>query len=113
MLRKAGLVLIAAAALTFPAELYAAPAPAPAPASVGPLAVSANVSGSLGSLCSSQAGLLNFLQGATANQSTASLASLNISVPANLTNSAALQEIAQNSASTFSSVVNVVPTYKP
>ena len=92
MSRQAGVVLIAAAAiaLTFPAELQAATAPANAS-----LVVSANVTGSLGNLCSSQAGILSFLQGATANQSGASLANLNISIPANLTNSAAVQEIAQ------------------
>lgn len=90
MSRQAGVVLIAAAAiaLTFPAELQAASANAS-------LVVSANVTGSLGNLCSSQAGILSFLQGATANQSGASLANLNISIPTNLTNSAAVQEIAQ------------------
>ena len=90
MSRQAGIVLIAAAAiaLTFPAEAASAPANAS-------LVVSANVTGSLGNLCSSQAGILSFLQGATANQSGASLANLNISIPANLTNSAAVQEIAQ------------------
>ncbi|KAL0038112.1 hypothetical protein WJX79_003329 [Trebouxia sp. C0005] len=55
--------------------------------------------GSLGNLCSSQAGLLSLLQGATANSTllgySDSLASLNITIPTNLSNSNALQEIAQ------------------
>jgi len=95
MLRNAGLVLLATVALTFPAELLAQNASSP-------LAVSANTTGSLGNLCSSQAGILNLLQGATGNQSAANaatVASLNVTIPANLSNSNATQQIAQVRAS--------------
>lgn len=95
MLRNAGLVLLATVALTFPAELLAQNA-------TSSLAVSANTTGSLGNLCSSQAGILSLLQGATGNQSAAnaaSVASLNITIPANLSNSNATQQIAQVRAS--------------
>jgi len=95
MLRNAGLVLLATVALTFPAELLAQNASSP-------LAVSANTTGSLGNLCSSQAGILSLLQGATGNQSAANaatVASLNVTIPANLSNSNATQQIAQVRAS--------------
>lgn len=108
IMRKAGFVLLTAAALTFSAEVLAASAPAPAPAStaiVSTIAQSVNTTGSLGNLCSSQAGLLSLLQGATANSTllgySDSLASLNITIPTNLSNSNALQEIAQVSAITW------------
>ena len=91
MSRTSVVVLVAVAALTLPAQLHAQ--------SSRPLVTSANVTGSLGNLCSSQAGLLSFLNGATANQTGASLASLNISIPADLANSNAVQQIAQVSPS--------------
>ena len=72
-------------------QTRAAPAPAPAPA-LEPLAISANVSGSLGNLCSSQAGVLALIQGSATNQDEAGLA---VSVPSNLANAAAVQQIAQ------------------
>ena len=53
MMRKAGLVLLIAAALTFSAEVLAASAPAPAPAltaTVSTVATSVNTTGSLGVL---------------------------------------------------------------
>lgn len=87
--------VIVLGALTFILSAYsqtpAASTPAPAPA-VEPLAVSANISGSLGNLCSSQAGVLNLIQGSAANQDQAGLA---ISVPANLANAVAVQQTAQ------------------
>ena len=95
MLRNAGLVLLATVALTFPAELLAQNA-------TSSLAVSANTTGSLGNLCSSQAGILSLLQGATGNQSAANaatVASLNVTIPANLSNSNATPQIAQVRAS--------------
>ena len=49
----------------------------------------------LGQLVLSQGGILSLLNGATANSSTSSLSALNITIPANLTNSAAVQQIAQ------------------
>ncbi|DBA92269.1 TPA: hypothetical protein ACH3X2_003703 [Trebouxia sp. C0005] len=91
MLRSAGLVLLATIALTFPAELLAQNASSP-------LAMSANTTGSLGNLCSSQAGILSLLQSATGIQSAANaatVASLNVTIPANLSNSDATQQIAQ------------------
>ena len=93
--RNAGLVLLATVALTFPAELLAQNASSP-------LAVSANITGSLGNLCSSQAGILSLLQSTTGNQSAANaatVASLNVTIPANLSNSNAVQQIAQVCAS--------------
>ena len=95
MLRSAGLVLLATIALTFPAELLAQNASSP-------LAMSANTTGSLGNLCSSQAGILSLLQSATGIQSAANaatVASLNVTIPANLSNSDATQQIAQARAS--------------
>jgi len=77
--------------LTFPAELVAHNASTTS-------AVSANTTGSLGNLCSSQAGILSLLQGAAGNQSAANaatVASLNVTIPTNLSNSIATQQIAQ------------------
>ena len=99
MLRQA-VILVTAAALVLAAELNAAPVSAPAPASNELLAISVNTTGSVGNLCSSQAGILSFLEGATANQTGASLANLNISVPVGLANGAALPQIAQVGAPT-------------
>ena len=61
--------------------------PAPAPA---PISASKNVTGSLGNLCSSQAGIYTALQGVASNQDTAGLA---LTVPADLAGS--LQQVAQ------------------
>lgn len=94
MMRQAVLViLVGTLALSFPAELNAQSSPAPASAAFS--VASANTTGSLGYLCSSQAGILSFLQGATANLTGASLTDLNISIPADLANSAATAQIAQ------------------
>lgn len=97
-LLKAVVVVAVAIALTFPAELQAASAPTPAPAASAGRVVSGNVTGSFGNLCSSQAGILRFLEGATSNQTASTLSALNITIPSNLSNSAALQQIAQVSA---------------
>lgn len=70
-------------------QIWAAPAPAPA---LEPLAISANISGSLGNLCSSQAGVITLIQGSATNQDQAGLA---VSVPANLANAVAVQQVAQ------------------
>lgn len=87
--------VIVLGALTFILSAYsqapADPTPAPAPA-VEPLAISANTSGSLGNLCSSQAGVLSLIQGSAANQDQAGLA---ITVPATLANAVAVQQTAQ------------------
>lgn len=119
MMRKAGLVLLIAAALTFSAEVLAASAPAPAPAltaTVSTVATSVNTTGSLGSLCSSQTGLLSLLQGATANSSllgySDSLANLNITIPTNLSSANALQEIAQVSANYIEPHAAADPLYR-
>ena len=72
-------------------QILAAPASAPAPAPE-PLAISANITGSLGNLCSSQPGVLSLIQGSAANQDRAGLA---VAVPASLTNAVAVQQIAQ------------------
>jgi len=119
MMRKAGLVLLIAAALTFSAEVLAASAPAPAPAStatVSTVATSVNTTGSLGNLCSSQTGLLSLLQGATANSTllgySDSLANLNITIPTNLSNANALQEIAQVSANYIEPHAAADPLYR-
>jgi len=119
MMRKAGLVLLIAAALTFSADVLAASAPAPAPAStatVSTVATSVNTTGSLGNLCSSQTGLLSLLQGATANSTllgySNSLANLNITIPTNLSNANALQEIAQVSANYAESHAAADPLYR-
>nr|QOL01276.1 putative extracellular protein TR9_078 [Trebouxia lynnae] len=87
------LLLLSALVLTWSGHLpiLAAPAPAPAPAPE-PLAISANITGSLGNLCSSQPGVLSLVQGSAANQDRAGLA---IAVPASLTNAVAVQQIAQ------------------
>lgn len=119
MMRKAGLVLLIAAALTFSADVLAASAPAPAPAltaTVSTVATSVNTTGSLGSLCSSQTGLLSLLQGATANSTllgySDSLANLNITIPTNLSNANALQEIAQVSANYIEPHAAADPLYR-
>ena len=103
VLLKALLVVAVTVALTFPAELQAASAPTPAPAASAGRVVSGNVTGSFGKLCSSQAGILRFLEGATSNQAASTLSALNITIPSNLSNSAALQQIAQVSATMASS----------
>ena len=93
MLASPTLLLLCAAtfALSGYLQAWAAPAPASAPA-LEPLAISANISGSLGNLCSSQAGVLTLIQGSATNQDEAGLA---VSVPANLANAVAVQQIAQ------------------
>lgn len=89
------LTLVLLCALTFvlsnQSQARAAPTPAPAPA-LEPLAISANISGSLGNLCSSQAGVLSLIQGSVTNQDQAGLA---ITVPASLANAVAVQQTAQ------------------
>lgn len=82
--------VLLASALTLLAQLQDAAAQSPTPSTA--LAVSANTTGSLGNLCSSQPGVLSLIQAAAANQDSAGLG---VVVPANLTNAAALQEIAQ------------------
>lgn len=77
--------------LNGPVQISAAPATAPAPAPE-PLAISANITGSLGNLCSSQAGVLSLIQGSAADQDRAGLA---VAIPADLTNAVAVQQIAQ------------------
>ena len=72
-------------------QIWAAPTPAPGP-SVAPLAICANISGSLGNMCSSQAGVLSLIQGSAASQDRAGLG---VSVPANLANAVAVQQTAQ------------------
>ena len=88
-------IILALCAATFALsgcwQTWAAPAPAPAPA-LETLAISANISGSLGNLCSSQAGVLNLIQGSATDQDGAGLA---VRVPSNLANALAVQQIAQ------------------
>ena len=79
--------VLLASALTLLAQLQDAAAQSPTPSTT--LAVSANTTGSLGNLCSSQTGVLSLIQAAAANQDSAGLG---VVVPANLTNAAALQE---------------------
>ena len=92
------MLLCMLAALTLPAELQAQSS-----ASSTPVSTSANVIGSLGNLCSSQAGILTALQNVAANQDTAGL---NVTIPANLTNSAAVSQIAQVSVKVVFEAVN-------
>ena len=80
---RMSVLLCIAAAFTLPAELHAQSAA---------VSTSANVTGSLGYLCSSQAGILTALQHVAANSDTANL---NVSIPANLSNAAAVQQVAQ------------------
>ena len=66
-------------------------ATAQAASSNATIARSANVTGSLGYQCSSAAGILNLTQAAAAGQG----AALNVTIPVNLTNAVAVQQIAQ------------------
>ena len=90
------LVLASACYTSSTAQPRSAPAPAPAqapaPAASATVAVSANTTGSLGSLCSSQVGLLTALSGVAANSNSAGL---NVTIPATLNTPATLQEVAQ------------------
>ena len=64
----------------------------PSNSSNGPVTVSGNTTGSLGNLCSSQAGILTALQGAASNSDRAGL---NLAIPAGLTDATSLQQVAQ------------------
>lgn len=81
-------LLVMFALVSQPSAAAAAPAPAP----IATVTVSSNVTGSLGSLCSSQSGVLQLTQGAAAGRNTSGI---NVTIPASLNNAAAVQEIAQ------------------
>ena len=66
-----------------------APSPALAPAPAGAI-VSANVSGSLGYLCSSRKGILIALQGVASNQNSAGL---NVTIPQTLSDATSLSQL--------------------
>ena len=78
---------VAQSVLLSPGAAYA-----PSPAVGGPVTVSGNTTGSLGNLCSSETGIQTALQSVTSNQDTAGL---NVSIPAELTSTASLQQVAQ------------------
>ena len=90
---RASLLLLLIVAVALPTQLQAQTPSTSAPS--GPVSTTANVTGSLGYLCSSQAGIQAALQNSVANQDTAGL---NVSVPTNLSNSDAVQQIAQASS---------------
>lgn len=82
--------LVAILCLTFAAQQSSVRAQS-ASTSGATVARSANVTGSLGNQCSSASGILNLLQEAAAGNDTAGL---NVTVSTNLTNAAAVQQIA-------------------